>query len=128
MIVTQLQFGGDVLGDSAEVLSHALADRLHGLSRDGAVTWEISSSPVRSLNAVSTACSIRSLQSERRAAVTFISSDSNFKDVPRCKRCTKRVSSIKSFFNNPSISMPSSCCSFDHSWMSQNLDERHDEA
>jgi hypothetical protein len=35
MIVTQLQFGGDVLGDSAEVFGHALADRLHGLSRDG---------------------------------------------------------------------------------------------
>ena len=42
MIVTHLQFGVDVLGDGAEVLSHALADRLHGLSRDGAVRWEIS--------------------------------------------------------------------------------------
>ena len=128
MIVTQLQFGGDVLGDGAEVLSHALADRLHSLSRDGAFRREIWSSPVRSLSAVSTACSTRSRQSERRAVVTFISGDSNFKDAPRCKRYTKQVSSIKSFFSNPSFSMPSSCCSFNHSWISQNLDERHNEA
>jgi hypothetical protein len=37
MIVTQLQFGSDVLGDSAKVLGHALEDSLHGLGRDGAV-------------------------------------------------------------------------------------------
>jgi hypothetical protein len=122
MIVTHLQFGGDVLGDGAEVLSHALADRLHGLSRDGAFRRKISPSPVRSLSAVSTARSTRSRQTEGRAAVTFISSDSNFKDSPRCKRFaaanlrvakTRRAEGyITSFFNNSSISMSSSCGSF----------------
>ena len=129
MIVTHLQFGGGVLGDGAEVLSHALADRLHGLSRDGAFRRKISTSPVRSLSVVSTARSTRSRQSKSRAAVTFISGDSNFKDAPRCKRFaaahlrvaeTRRAGGyITSFFNNPSISMSSSCGSFNHSRMSQ---------
>jgi hypothetical protein len=37
MIVTKLKINGDVLGDSDEVLGHALPDRLHGLGLDGAV-------------------------------------------------------------------------------------------
>ena len=130
MTVTPLQFGGGVLGDGAEVLSHALADRLHSLSRDGAFRREIWSSPVRSLSAVSTACSTRSRQFERRAVVTFISGDSNFKNAPRCKRfatANLRVAKthraggyITSFFNNPSISMTSSCGSFKPSRVSKN--------
>jgi hypothetical protein len=33
----QLQFGDNVLGDGAEVLGHALANRLQGLGSDGDV-------------------------------------------------------------------------------------------
>ena len=130
MIVTQLQFGGDVLGDSAEVLGHALADRLHGLSRDGAFRRKISTSPVRSLSVVSTACSTRSRQSKSRAAVPFNSRNSDFKDAPRCKRFAttnlhfakiRRADGyITSFFNNSSISMSSSCGSFKPSQVSKN--------
>jgi hypothetical protein len=129
MIVTHLQFGGDVLGDDAKVLSHALVDRLHSLSRDGAFRREIWSSPVRSLGAVPTARSTRSRQSKSRAAVPFNSRNRDFKDAPHCKRFAttnlhfakiRRADGyITSSFNNPPISMTSCCGSFNRCWMSE---------
>lgn len=113
----------------AEVLGHALEDRLRGLSRDGAFRQKISPPPFRSLSVVSTARSTQSGQSKSRAAVTFNSRDSNSKDAPRCKRFTvtnlrvaktrRAGGDITSSFNNPSISMSTSCGSFNRCWMSQ---------
>ncbi|MDE0809547.1 MAG: hypothetical protein OSB69_09485 [Alphaproteobacteria bacterium] len=51
--------------------------------------------------------------------VTFNSRDSNSKDAFRCKRFTATSGYVTSFFNNTSMSISSSCGSFNRSQVSQ---------